>query len=332
MTKNRKRKAPRPVPTDATQRTTTRSIPAARPSRAPEARPRSIVLAASVALVLLVGAAALAGWLILRDDGETSPQSGPLPIARLDTPDFHSLLIDANDPDQVLFGSHAGIMESQDGGFSWQEGTMSGKDAMSMAMSPQDPSTVYVTGHDVVEVSLDGGLTWQPLQHDLPGTDIHAFAQDPLTPELLYAYVAGQGVFLSENRGANWNALSSQPPGGTPLSLAADGSRVYAATEGGIVTSSDQGATWQRLPAQPAGSTMTLALSPADPLVLYAGTSDGLARSSDGGSSWTTLGPAGVPVLALATAPSDPLRIVFVTQGGGVYRSDDGGFAWRAPE
>lgn len=290
-----------------------------------------MVSAVAIALAALVVVGALVAWIRSKDDEDGRGASGPQPIATFDTPDVHSLLIDPADPDHVLFGSHAGVMESRDGGFTWEDGPLRGKDAMSLAMSPENPTTIYVTGHNVVEVSRDGGATWQPLQHDLPSTDIHAFAQDPLTSDVLYAVVAGQGVLISENGGANWLPLDNQPPGGTPVSLAAVGGRVFAVTADGIVASGDRGSTWQPLPAQPVGSPITLALSPADPQTIYVGTSDGLARSNDGGASWTVLGPTDIPALALAVAPTDPLRVEFVAEGGGVYRTDDGGATWRAP-
>ena len=100
------------------------------------------------------------------------------PIASLNAPDFHSLLLDATNPDRLLFGSHAGIQESNDGGFTWSQGGLSNQDAMQLTSSPTAPLTVYATGHDVFQVSFDGGITWQPQSHNLPGTDIHGFAQD----------------------------------------------------------------------------------------------------------------------------------------------------------
>ena len=327
----RRRKAAKHHPTTSDRQPAT--VPPVGVPRAsqPKQRARPLMFTAIGALAALIVIGVLAGWLRLRDDGGDSANDGPQPIAVLDTPDVHSLLINVNNPDHLLFGSHAGLKESQDGGFTWADGTLQGKDAMSMARSLQSPMTIYVTGHDVVEVSRDNGASWQPLEHDLPGTDVHAFAQDSDSPELLYAFVVGYGVFRSENGGVNWVALTKPPPGGTPFALAAAADRVYVATEAGIRISFDRGETWQPLSAQPSGTTLTLALSPTDPGLLYAGTADGLARSTDSGATWIALGPAGIPVLALAVSPTDPQRVTFVTQGGGVYRSDDGGTTWRAP-
>jgi photosystem II stability/assembly factor-like uncharacterized protein len=307
----------------------------ARPKRASIARQnaaRSRWSIKSLAVVLLIGVVlvGIAAYSLFGDDEQPDNGSGVSAIASIKSPDVHSLLIDLTDPDHALFGSHAGIMETRDGGFTWEDGTLQGKDAMSMSRSAQDPTTIYVTGHDVVEVSRDGGASWQPLQHDLPGTDIHAFAQDPVNPQTLYAFVVGHGVFISQNGGEHWTALETQPPGETPYSLVSDGSQVYAVTNAGIVTSADQGASWSTLATQPGDTVLSLAIPANAPQVIYAGTQGGLVKSTDGGASWVSLGPDGAVVLALAVAPTDSNRVLLVSDQGKVYRSDDGGMSWVA--
>jgi len=82
---------------------------------------------------------------------------------------------------------------------------------MAIAVSPADRATLYVAGHDVFLISRDDGQTWQPVEHDLPGTDLHAFAQDPTDPQRLYALAAGAGIFASIDGGRRWSELPSQP-------------------------------------------------------------------------------------------------------------------------
>jgi len=257
----------------------------------------------------------------------------PRPIARLEAPDFHSLLVDPADPDHVLFGAHSGTQESRDGGFTWEAGALRNADAMSLASSPEEPATIYAAGHDVFQVSRDGGQTWQPQEHDLPGTDIHGFAQDTGDPLRLYALVVGAGLFTSGDGGAGWTPLAAQPPGGgMPIGLATGEATLYAATETGLALSRDQGVTWAALPSQPKDGVLSLAIPASEPRTIYAGTTNGLFKSGDGGMSWRSLGPPDVPVLALAVAASDPNRVVMVDDAGGVFRSDDGAASWRAPQ
>lgn len=274
----------------------------------------------------------LVSWRLLTSPGTDGTRDGPRPIATLDAPDVHSLLVDPANPDRVLFGSHAGVQESEDGGFTWRESSLQGADAMGMAASPGEAATFYVAGHDVFLVSRDAGRTWQPLTGNLPHLDLHAFAQDPVDPRRLYALVAGIGVFVSEDGGVSWAPLPAQPPGAAMhATLVSNGTSIYAVTDAGLARSRDRGQSWESLDAQPGGMVVALVIPAADPRTIYAGGEAGLVKSTDSGASWVSVETSVRPVLALAVAPSDPNRVLFVSEGGDVYRSDDGGASWLAP-
>lgn len=250
------------------------------------------------------------------------------PIAMLDTPDFHSLLVDPINPDRILFGSHAGIQESQDAGFTWSDGTLRNTDAMQLTTNPDAPETIYATGHDVYQVSHDGGQTWQPQAHDLPGADIHGFAQDAGDPQRLYAAVVDYGTFTSGDGGVTWESLPDQPQGSGIL--AAGPGILYSGVGPDIVASRDGGITWDVLAALASGQVISLAVSSDDSQTMYAGTPNGIASSADGGDTWTSRGPQGVPILALAISPVDSGTVFGISNEGAVYRSDDGGESWRS--
>lgn len=286
----------------------------------------------TIAALILVGL--IAWWVMSSFTGNERADSASSvrPIATLDSADFHSLLVDPQDPEHVLFGSHAGIQESHDGGFTWQDGTLRNADAMQLVASPKAPETLYATGHDVFQASHDGGQSWQTVTHNLPGTDIHGFAQDPAEAGRLFAFVAGGGIFTSADAGTTWAPLPTQPPaGGMHVALAAGAGSLYAATDMGLVVSRDGGQSWQVLPSQPSGQVISLVISASDPQTLYVGTPNGLEKSIDGGTAWTALGPQGVPVIALAVTPTDPNPVLFVSDTGAVYRSNDDGTTWDSP-
>jgi len=273
-------------------------------------------------VLVLIG---LLGWLastyIQSDETDT-------PIATLDTPDFHSLLIDPEDSEHVLFGNHTGIQESHDGGVTWADGTLRNADAMQLTSSLDDPNTIYATGHDVLQISLDGGQTWQRQAHDLPGTDIHGFTQDRGDPQRLYAFVMDKGTFTSEDGGTTWHPLPDQPAGSGML--VAGWGVLYSASGPSLMASRDGGLTWQTLSTVSSGQVISLAVSFSDPRMLFAGTPNGIARSTDGGVTWTALGPRAIPILAVAVTPSDPNRVFALSNNGEIYRTGDGGDNWRS--
>ena len=126
------------------------------------------------------------------------PRDGPSPTpiqavawARLGTVDAHSLAFAPGSTEHLFFGHHFGMLESSDGGRTWQSlGT--GGDAMEMAVG--DGTTVYIAGHNVFQVSRDGGRSWQSPATDLPSLDIHGFTRDPADPARMWAYLATGGV------------------------------------------------------------------------------------------------------------------------------------------
>lgn len=279
-----------------------------------------------------VVAGSLIAWWMWSSRTGSSEVEAAQPIATIEASDYHSLLVDPQDAQHVLFGSHEGTQESRDGGFTWQPGSLRGVDAMIMAASPNAPEMIYAAGHDVFQVSRDGGASWQPVTHDLPGTDIHGFAQNPTDPQRLYAFVVGAGGLTSADGGSTWEPFASQPPGGSYVVLASNGTDLYAATDAGIAKSRDHGATWESLATQPGKVTvLSLSVSASNPQTIYIGTPVGIIRSTDGGEKWTSIGPSSVSALALAVTPGDPGRVLLLSDMGAVYLSDDGGTTWQTP-
>lgn len=284
--------------------------------------PRWLLPVAIIALALLgIGT----WWVSTRVNDGTD--GAAVPIVTFTTPDFHSLLIDPANADRILFGSHAGIQESQDGGLTWQHGSLRDTDAMQLTVSPMSSQTIYATGHDVFQVSFDSGTTWQSQAHDLPRTDIHGFAQDPSDPRRLYAYVVGVGIFTSRDGGTSWQEVPTQPTSGGVL--AAGPGVLYTGSGPTIIVSRDGGLSWQDLTTLASGQVISLAVSASEPQVLYAGTPTGVTRSTDGGERWEDLGPTGGPILALAVSSSQPQLVLAVGNDGGLYWSEDGGETWQ---
>ena len=217
-------------------------------------------------------------------------------------------------------------MESRDGGRNWVPLPVT---ADAMGMRPAADGSIVIAGHLVFVASSDGGRTWAPIAADLPNTDIHAIARDPLDPRRMWAYLAEGGVYESTDGGSHWTKVYE---GHIPFMTATtDGSSttlVGIEPFSGFARSPDGGRTWTPVSQPEAYPTYSIAATP-DGRVVALGTSDGLLRSDDGGATWTMIE---LPSPAFAIALSDDGRtMAVVTRTTEFYRSDDGGATWAGP-
>ena len=167
----------------------------------------------------VAGAVALAVVLALtvfHGGGSTGrEESAGLP----ETPDYHSLLVNPSNSQKLMLGTHVGLYASSDGGRHWRFDALSGDDAMNLARPAG--ATLWLAGHQVFKKSMDGGASWSDVRPaGLPSLDIHGFAVDPRNAGILYAAVAGQGLYRSRDGGRSFS-LASDQVGGNVMALAA---------------------------------------------------------------------------------------------------------------
>lgn len=306
----KKRRAAKPV-----------TAPAVRNTNLPFYRKRAFMLA--VALLAATAAAVVAVIATQGGGGGPSAAAG-LP----DTPDYHSLLVNPTNPRALVLGTHYGLYVSSDGGRHWRFDALSGDDAMNLVRPGGD--TIWLAGHEVFKKSSDGGASWSDVRPDgLPGLDIHGFAVDPRNSSVLYAAVAGQGLYRSRDGGRSF-ALASSEVGGNVMALAVlrDGRILAGDMRRGLLESADGGASWRaRLGAQ----LMGLAVNPSDPKRLLAAGA-GIALSTDGGRSWRSVLDVPDGVGPIAWSKSDPELAYAVAFNRNLYRSADGGASWQPVE
>jgi photosystem II stability/assembly factor-like uncharacterized protein len=272
------------------------------------------------------GAAALAVVLALtvfHGGGSTGRQeSAGLP----ETPDYHSLLVNPSNSQKLVLGTHIGLYASSDGGRHWRFDALSGDDAMNLARPAG--ATLWLAGHQVFKKSMDSGASWSDVRPaGLPSLDIHGFAVDPRNARILYAAVAGQGLYRSRDGGRSFS-LASDQVGGNVMALVVlpDGRILAGDMQQGLLESSDRGASWkQRLRAQ----VMGLAVNPNDPKRLLA-TGAGIALSNDGGRSWRSVLDLPDGAGPVAWSQSSPKLAYAVGFNRTLYRSADGGKTWGA--
>lgn len=137
------------------------------------------------------------------------------------------------------------------------------------------------------------------------------------------------GVFKSTDSAANWRPTPlTEGSSVRVLDFATQGSRVFAASEGGtgVLVSTNQGTTWSPTACLPNGKVRCLAVSRE---ALYAGLdAGGVRRSVDAGRSWQSL-TNGLPVLAQVFALASVDGHVFAgLYSQGLYTLAPGGTKW----
>ncbi|MCD0164399.1 hypothetical protein [Deinococcus sp. 12RED42] len=239
------------------------------------------------------------------------------PKAQTLSGDFHALQVLGSGT--VLYGEHAGVRRSVDGGRTWAAPDGAGD---AMALTRTRDGTV-LAGHEVLKVSRDDGRTWTDLGFgNLPGRDLHGFAVDPGRPEVWYANVMGRGVFRTAD-GQDWTHLSDATAGASVLA-AGPQPALYALDAQGLLVSPD-GVTWTRRPDAPRG--VHLDVHP-DSGVLFLAGPDGAFRSTNQGRTWTSLAlPEGARLIAVSPQNGD--QLIAVGLSGAVYRSANGGGRWQ---
>jgi photosystem II stability/assembly factor-like uncharacterized protein len=283
----------------------------------------------------LLGVAIVAGLVILVVSLRTD-RANTSGISELRTADFHSLAFSPEDPDVVLFGHHNGVLRSSDRGQTWRPLVAQPNfDAMGLAVSRANSRRIYLAGHNIFMISDDGGVAWRSLAHDLPGTDIHAFAMSPTDPARLYAFVVGYGTFISTDGGGRWQFLTGNLR--DLMALAAAGGNPEVLFAGsmslGLLRSPDGGRTWAATTALPLSRVFTVAVDPTRPQSVYAGGMEGLFKSEDGATTWEKLPYPGSNAIAVAISGARPdmiLAIAVDNSRGIVHRSLDGGLTWDA--
>jgi len=207
------------------------------------------------------------------------------------------LEVDPQQPDVVYFVS-GGLRKTTDGGLTWQL-LQVGQSVTCLAVDHFNSDLLYA-GSSTVSRSTDGGVTWTGAGTDagLPRQAVvESLAGDPFTPGVVYAGMAGGGIYKSTDAGASWRTVpapvaNTHVPAIVP-DVAVPGA-VYVLSRGtesaGVFRTGNGGLTWTRK-GLPASSTSGLAVDPKDASKIYVGTSEGLARTTDAGASWKLTNP-----------------------------------------
>ena len=216
--------------------------------------------------------------------------------------DARAFAADPGDPDHLYLGTtNSWLYESKDGGASWSRlAKIDPSDGFvldSIVVDASNPSTIFVgawkdSADGGLWVSHDGGHTWaEPA--GLAGQSIHALAQAPSDPHILYAGTL-KGVYRSADSGVTWEQISPE------------GDREIHEVE-------------------------SLAVDPGNPDVVYAGTWHLPWKTTDGGKSWRSIKQGLIVDSDVFSIIVDPghTRTVYLSACSGIYKSENGGLLFR---
>jgi len=238
-------------------------------------------------------------------------------------------LAQTDQPGVLYAGTNGGgIMSSRDGG-TWVSVYPTTTVISSVVADPFLGRHLMARAQDTLLHSVDGGVTWEPVRPGPQGR-LLGIVFDPAQKDVVYALTASQGVLVSRDSGATWQALGHGLAGHAVYAVTIPNHSPYnllAATTHGIWGMTAEG-SWVPLGGSlGAPIVRALAFSPQEELV--AGTTNGLFRHQ--GGVWERVGDGLVDVHILSVA-FDPLhgrRILLGTWGNGVQVSSDGGITWR---
>lgn len=188
-------------------------------------------------------------------------------------------------------GGNIGFQKSEDGGFNWKvvsNGVGGPVDFHAMTVSSANPDLVYGWYHGAVQRSTDGGKSWQEFPNKFIVVN---FAADPSDENVVYA-ASPQGLFVSKNKGQDWDVLLAPEKGGFISTVSVDPQNaknlLVNSEKMGLIRSEDSGVTWTEIKADFGGEAPLYITRSSNTLNLgYLITEkNSIYKTTDGGISW----------------------------------------------
>ncbi len=260
--------------------------------------------------------------------------------------DVLSIVINPYDNQNIFVGlRQGGIMESKDGGESWQFINFHSAKVYGLVLDPNNPRIIYASGvfqgRGKIFKSDDEGKKWQEIYTSPSlGPLIISLMIDPHNAKVIYATNSINEIFKSVDGGVSWkNIYLAKAP---IIKMAIDmknSQLIYAITNSGVVyRSKNGGANFEELNKNISQSLNNsnyifndLKISKIHSCEVYLGGKGGIIRSKDAGEHWqkvvTLNNPERFPVNALAINPKNDNDLIYGAAQA-TYQSNDSGSNW----
>lgn len=251
----------------------------------------------------------------------------------LDT-DVFNIHIDARDPDSVWIATCGWVYNTKNRGDLWtryRDG-FENRRVHDIVTDPKDPNIVYAGTVAGLYRTIDAGKNWAIYSKE--NLVINTILVDPRRPDRIILGTEGDGVYVSRDRGRNFERSSSGLYNLKITSVVPDPSTrgtlyavvYFGGAASGIWKSANHGRDWSRLSEHGLPEVRSLIVRRDGTPRFLAGTERGIWISMDG-VSWKSAEPSGFPLRVDRLVAWSEARL-FAATSEGVYTSRDGGAAW----
>lgn len=241
-----------------------------------------------------------------------------------------------SDGDIVYMTAGGHLYKSTDKGNTWSQvdTLQTAKPLKAVVVNSTDSERLYIsTGGSGIMKSDDGGVTLVQLKTGLP-TQVSAthISVDPSNQNHYFAFVSGQGIYQSSDKGENWSLYSSDFEVSSSFKSFwhPENANIAYAALGNLYRSDDKGITWENISPSESADFVSFTIHPNDPDIVYAGSysEKKIYKSSNGGESWSVISQTLLTPQNLAISYSNP-NILYCACFDGLWKSSDGGVNWE---
>jgi len=233
------------------------------------------------------------------------------------------------------------LFQRTDEGMAWNPiplpEDVAGGQLLAVSIPSTDPQTLYIAGTSMgVQRSTDNGETWQALNDTLPSQEVTALTVHRRQDGILYAQLANDGIYQSEDAGTTWKKMDSGPSQTVNRIIHSDmeGSMqtgwLYAVSDDAVRLSMDCFCGWRPTGGLDAGRVYDVAYNLGDPKRVYVATQQSLWSSNSGGQEWQRVEGDDTVLVALTLSPEGTLY--GLNHKGELLQSEDEGQSWTYPD